>query len=166
MAIQADTSARTELSSLLGKLRRARQARSALPQHRLAALLAVTEKSLQDWELGRDSPTLAHLVRWSRELGYRLHIDDHEFAPAPATSAARLPASREPDWELLEIARLAEALRDARRCRNVLQAALAEQLGVTRWSVTRWECAQVHPRPLALITWARALDCGVRLLRS
>jgi DNA-binding transcriptional regulator YiaG len=160
MVMQPDAAANAELAELLEKLRRTRQRSGSLTQQGLAEVLKVRTGSVQDWELGRDSPTMIHLIRWVRVLGFHLVVDDRL---GPAEHPPRAIPGDGFTWEMLEIARLATALAQARKRRGIRQANLAAQLGVSRWSITRWESAQGHPRPIGLVAWARALECRIRL---
>ena len=151
--------AAAELTALLIGLKHTRQRRGDMPQRRLAEILEVAANSVQDWELLRDTPTLQHMILWARELGYRLEVRDDQLPAAPEPRLEGTDAH-----EARELARIALTLRAARRHRGLRQDQLAERLTVSRWSVIRWERAQVFPRPITLLRWAITLGCRVQLV--
>lgn len=151
--------AATELTALLIRLKHTRRQRGDMSQRRLAEILEVAVNSVQDWELLRDTPTLPHMILWARELGYRLDIHDDLLPAAPETG----PEDTDPH-EVREYTRMALALRTARRHRGIRQDQLAERLKVSRWSVIRWEQAQVFPRPITFLRWAIGVGCRVQLV--
>ncbi|NUP49479.1 MAG: transcriptional regulator, partial [Catenulispora sp.] len=159
--LRVETSVRQDFSELLSQLRSARRA-AGLPQRSLAARLDVSNTSLADWETGKDDPTMAHLIRWATELGFRLAIVDPRHSPA--VSCVELEDDE--SWEQHEMRRLAAALWTRRRSRKMSQTALADRVGVGRISMQRWESAQVFPRPIAFLAWAGALECSVALHES
>jgi transcriptional regulator with XRE-family HTH domain len=159
--MRLDELAVAELAALLTVLKRTRQRRGDMSQRRLAEILEVAVNSVQDWELRRDSPTLPHLIRWARELGYRLDVHDDQMPSTPRTDA-RFEDSA--SHEVREYARMASILRSARGRRGIRQDQLAERLGVSRWSVIRWEGVRVFPRPIGFVRWALAVGCRVQLV--
>jgi transcriptional regulator with XRE-family HTH domain len=150
--------AAAELTALLIGLKHTRQRRGDMSQRRLAEILEVAVTSVQDWELLRDTPTLPHMILWAHELGYRLEIRDDQLPARPETRLKEGDSR-----EVREYARMALALRAARRHRGIRQDQLAERLKVSRWSVIRWERAQVFPRPITFLRWAIGVGCRVQL---
>ena len=159
MAMRADGVARAGLARIVQELRVARLTRSDLPQQVLAARLEVVPGSVIDWEAGRDDPTMHHLIRWVQALDLSLAIYDSSGLRRDDIVDAMDGESRVSG----EIRRLASALRAVRMEDGVSQSEIADKLGVHRWSISRWECAQGHPRPVGLLTWAHTLTCEVKL---
>ncbi len=167
MTLISNQAVQEQLTALLRELQQVRRQRGDLPQTVLAARLDVVTHSVADWEAGRDSPTTPHLIEWSRALGLRVAITDADGGEIPATVDVDADSPRgESDEPLVEseLRRLSNALRAARARRELSQAALAAELGVNRRSITRWENAEVYPRPIGFVLWARVLECDVRLL--
>jgi transcriptional regulator with XRE-family HTH domain len=156
--------ARFELDALIATLVRARKHHGHLTQRRLAESLGLAVNSVQDWELRRDTPTLPHLIRWARKLGFRLDVED-DGSPEPPQPPPPAPAGRPGPNRVPDYARLVATLRAKRRHLRIRQEDLADQLGVHRGQVIRWEHARTHPPPMTFIAWAHALGCRVRLAR-
>lgn len=159
--MRLDELAATELTALLIALKHARHRRGDMPQRSLAEILEVAVNSVQDWELLRDSPTLPHMILWARELGYRLDVDDDQTPPRPEPGPS---LEDDASHEVREFARMATALRAARRHRRIHQDQLAKLLQVSRGSIIRWERVQVFPRPITLVRWALAVGCHIQLV--
>jgi transcriptional regulator with XRE-family HTH domain len=133
-----------------------------MTQRRLAKIVGVSVITVQEWEAGRDIPTMIHLIRLAREFGFRLAIIDRTGQESRHAG----DASAEESWESREIRRLALTLRALRVRADIVQSDLAVLLGVSEWSITRWESFQGNPRPIGLFVWAEALGGTVRLLRG
>ncbi|GAA2011723.1 hypothetical protein GCM10009839_02400 [Catenulispora yoronensis] len=160
MAPLTDAAVQEEVAVLTVQLTAARVQRGDLPQHRLASLLGVSTNSVIDWESGRESLTVRHLIVWARALMLRLVIVD--------TLGARvhLPLVRDrgEDWDTYELRRLITTLRDIRKAGDRLtQIEVARRAGVGQTSLRHWETLTTAPRTFSLIRWAMALDCGIRL---
>lgn len=136
----------------------ARQA-AGLSREALGRVLSVSSRTLQDWEKCYDSPSLTHLFRWARELGFRIGIVDRLAEPEspPATPDDDAP------WELQEMRRLAPPLKSRRMARKISQTDLGLIVGVSRSALQRWEDNEQLPRVIALIVWADRLDFVVEL---
>jgi len=163
VTLRGDPQARAEFAALVCELRAARSSRSDLPQRLLAARLDVAPGSLVDWELGRDVPTMVHLIRWARELNLILQIAQQ--GQEPVRDQQPQPRTRE-GWEMRELRRLVLALHAARVAEKRSQADIAAALGVNRWSISQWESGNGNPRPVGLLAWARALSRVVRLVST
>lgn len=163
MALRGDPQVQAELAGLVRELRAARSSRSDLPQRLLAARLDVTPGSLVDWEVGRDAPTMVHLIRWARELNLTLQIAQR--GQDPIRDQESQPRTCE-GWEMRELRRLVLALHAARLAERLSQADVAAELGVHRWSISQWESGHGNPRPIGLLAWARALSRVVRLVSA
>ena len=161
LALYVDPQARAELSRLVRQLRIARSSHGDLPQRVLAERLDIAPGSLVDWEVERDAPTMFHLVRWAYELNLIFEIVELD-RDLPCERVYTAPPGD--TWEAAEMRRLAMKLHAARLSEQRSQAELAAQIGVNRWSISRWESGHGHPRPLGLLVWARALKRSVQLL--
>jgi transcriptional regulator with XRE-family HTH domain len=63
-----------ELAILIEPLVTARKAQGNLTQHRLSKILGVSANSVSEWESGRESLTLTHLIAWARSLKFRVTV--------------------------------------------------------------------------------------------
>ncbi|MEY9931144.1 transcriptional regulator with XRE-family HTH domain [Catenulispora sp. GP43] len=158
MEPRGSTGARRRLNEIQSQLLSARHD-AGLTQLTLSALVGVASRSLRDWEKGRDTPSLRHLINWANALEFRLAIVD------PLTNTPHSPVASQDDdpFEIHELRRLTMPLESIRRQRELSQGDLALLLGVSRSSVQRWEDAEKFPRPATLIAWAGRLKCAVRL---
>lgn len=158
MEPRGSAGARRRLNEIQSQLLSARHD-AGLTQLTLSALVGVASRSLRDWEKGRDTPSLRHLINWAHALKFRLAIVD------PSRNRRYSPAASDDDapFEIHELRRLAMPLESIRRERDLSQGDLALLLGVSRSSVQRWEDAEKFPRPTTLIAWAGRLKCAVRL---
>lgn len=144
----------TEVSDILRRLASTRQD-LGMTRDEIATQLAVGRSTVREWEHTHQVPTLAHLVTWSQLLGSRIILLDPSgkvLRPTLARRTRETHASR-------ETRRLALALRNQRRAREHSQQWLAEQLGITRPSVSRLENAGTTPRVQALAHWAALFHC-------
>jgi transcriptional regulator with XRE-family HTH domain len=121
--------------------------------------LRIAVSSLNDWEAGRDAPTLVNLIRWARVFDLRVAIcDERGDRPLPASIIGTGLA-----WESCEAQRMVRSLCDVRRERLITQLELSQRLDVADATVLRWEHARRYPRMLTLLRWARELGCVVQL---
>lgn len=160
MALRVDARTRAELDALVHELKIARSNHDNLSQRLLAEHLGVTPGSIVDWEVGRDSPTMFHLIRWAHALSLVLRVTERGREPQRyQVTEPELSDSRD-EYEMRE---LAIALHAARLAQSRSQGDVAAELGVNRWSISRWESGQGHPRPIGLLAWANALRRAVIL---
>jgi len=148
-----ESQARADVFALVRQLDRARQD-AGWTQRVLAERLGVTPGTVVDWVVGRDAPTMEHLILWAREVGLVVRVTRGGKVLAPDVPYAL-------EFQAREMRRLAVALCGVRG--KVSQSALAGRVGVHRWSVMRWESGQGNPRPVRLLIWAAVLGCGVGL---
>lgn len=135
-----------------------RRARGSTTQRQLAENLGLAVNSVQDWELLRDWPTVPHLICWARKVGLQLLVKDDQCSSA-VEAAVEADAACEGEYVVL-----AAALRRARLHRGIEQETLARRIGVSRWSVIRWESGTRYPRSCSdLLVWVDALGCALRL---
>jgi len=152
--------AESDLGDLVYVLILARRGHSVFRRRlALAAHLGVAVSTLNDWEAGRDAPTLLHLIRWARVFDLCLAICDADGDyPLPESAGGD-----DQNWEVREARRLLYALGEIRRGLSVTQLQLGGRLDVTETTVLRWERARRHPRLLSLMDWARELGCVIQL---
>ena len=160
MALRVDARTRAELNALVHELKIARSNHGNLPQRLLAERLGVTPGSIVDWEVGRDSPTMFHLIRWAHALSLGLRVTERGRDPL-RYQTSELETSD--SWDEYEMRELAIALHAARLAQGRSQGDVAAEIGVDRRSISRWESGQGHPRPIGLLTWANALRRAVIL---
>ena len=55
-----------------------------------------------------------------------------------------------PEWSLQD------RMRKARESAGLDQTQIGEQIGVSRVSVSSWECGRIEPKPVILMAWAMA----------
>ena len=125
------------------ELKIARSDHGDLSRRVLAERLGVTSGSIVDWEAGRDSPTMFHLIRWAHVLGLVLRVAEQGREPLRYQRSE--PEVREP-WDVCEMRELAIALHAARLAEGRSQADVAAELGVNRWSISQWEI-RARPSP-------------------
>ena len=147
------------VAALSSDLRAARQSIPGLTQARLGALLAVTARTVREWEASREHPTMHHLIRWCHELGFRLLVVEYSGTEPQVELAPRAGES----WAQREARRVAAVLKGARVRRSVTQKLLATRLGISLASMKRWESAAGHPRALGLFRWAGFLEYSIQL---
>lgn len=153
--------AEPDVADLIYVLVQARRAQSDDARRPLALRLGVSVSTVTDWEVGRDTPTVLHLIQWARDFGLRLAIcDDYGDRSLP-----ELVALEGESWESCEVRRIGATLHDLRRVRELTQSAVASALGISALTVLRWEQARQVPRLRLLVRWARSLG-GVVQLRS
>lgn len=160
MVLRVDARSRARLDALVRELRIARSGRGDLSQRVLAERVGVSSGSIVDWEVGRDSPTMFHLIRWAHALSLVLRVTRLGGEPV---RYQRCESEVRGPWDVCEMRGLALALHAARLAEGRSQGDVAAELGVNRWSVSRWESGQGHPRPIGLLVWANALRCAVVL---
>ncbi|MEY9929896.1 transcriptional regulator with XRE-family HTH domain [Catenulispora sp. GP43] len=149
-----------DLGDLVYVLILARRKHGVLRRRRdLAAHLGVAVSTLNDWEAGRDAPTLLHLIRWARVFNLRLTICSAD-GDYPLTESV---ADAEQAWDVRQARRLFRTLTEIRNRLPMTQLELARRLEVTDATVLRWEHGRRHPRLLALLRWTRELGCVVQL---
>jgi transcriptional regulator with XRE-family HTH domain len=155
-----DRAAESDLADLVYVLVLARRGHSDLRRRRvLATHLRIAVSSLNDWESGRDAPTLLNLIRWARVFDLRVAIcGESGDRPLPASTTSVGLA-----WESREAGLIVGSLCDVRRERRITQHELGQRLDVTAATVLRWEHARRYPRMLTLLRWARELGCVVQL---
>ena len=158
MGLRVNTAARRRLHAIQSQLMAARQT-AGLSREALGKALNVSSRTLQDWEKCYDSPSLTHLLKWARELGFRIGLVDRLAGAEPS---APTPDDDAP-WELQEMRRLAPPLKSRRMARKISQTDLGLIIGVSRSSLQRWEDGEQLPRMIALIVWADRLDLVVEL---
>lgn len=147
-AILGAVDAHTELTALIDELRHTRLTRG-IAQGWIATRVGVAPGSVTDWEAHRDVPSSEHWLEWIDGLDLALRVIYDGRAITPEQSG---------------VAGLLEAMWILRRERGVTQDWVAQQMGVTRWSVIRWEARKGNPRPLGLLKWAHALGGRVVLI--
>ena len=157
--LQIDLALVVELAGLTAKLRALRIGRAGLTQQALGERLRVAGGTVSDWELGRDYPTLAHLLAWCRQLEVRLLV----IGPGGQRLRPRLELRAGEKWAARESRRLATALRAERLALRRSPLWLATRLGTTRSTVSRWENSMSTPRVLVLTQWASVLGCSLAL---
>lgn len=163
LVAEADVCRELELVAAL--LTAERRSCDGFSQQKLAAALGVSANTVTEWESGRESLTLCHLVAWAWTFGLRVVIVD------ASGYELRYPLPREDDeaWGVYELRRLTGALRDVRRVRRgsvgSTQLDVARKAGVSRSSILNWETLVTPPQTLGLIRWAAALGFRIRLAR-
>jgi transcriptional regulator with XRE-family HTH domain len=158
MGLRVNAAVQRRLNAVQSQLLAARLAAGLLRED-LASTLGISSGTLRDWEMRYGTPSLANMLSWARELGFRLAVVDRLAEPEPASSA---PDDDAP-WEVREMHRLAPQLKSRRLTRKISQTDLGLICGVTRSSLQRWEDAEQLPRLIALIVWADRLDLAVEL---
>lgn len=152
--------AESDLGDLVYVLTLARRRDGALRRRRdLAAHLGVAVSTLNDWEAGRDAPTLLNLIRWASVFDLRIAICNAR-GDYPLTESV---ADADQAWEVRQARRLFRALAEIRNRLSMTQLELAQSLEVTDATVLRWEHGRRHPRLLALLRWTRELGWVVQL---
>lgn len=157
----ADLAVHREVTVLIDLLVKSRRIRGDLPQQRLATMLGVSTRTVQDWEAAQDAPTVRHLIAWAHLLALRIAVVDG------LDRQIRCPLVRErgEEYEVFETRRLAAILRDLREAvPRLTQREVARLAGVSRLSILRWENLETFPRTTGLVRWAHALDCRIRLV--
>lgn len=152
--------AESDLGDLVYVLILARRRHDIFRRRRdLAAYLGIAVSTLNDWEAGRDAPTLLNLIRWARVFSFRLAIcdADGDYLLSEQAADAAQP------WDSSEARRLLQTLGEIRRSLSITQLGLAGRLDVTDATVLRWEHARRHPRLLVLLQWARELGYVIQL---
>lgn len=160
MMLAHEQAAVSDLGDLVYVLIQARRSHEIFRRRRdLASHLGIAVSTLNDWEAGRDAPTLLNLIRWARVFNLRLTIcNAHGDYPLPES-----PADADQAWDVSEARRLLQALGEIRRGLPITQLGLATRLDVTDATILRWEHARRHPRLLALLGWTRKLGCVIQL---
>lgn len=149
-----------DLGDLVYVLIQARRGNERFRRKRdLAAHLDVAVSTLNDWEAGRDAPTLLNLIRWARVFNLRLALCDEHGDCLLFDS----PAESDQAWVAAEAQHLLTCLGQIRTRLLITQLGLAGLLGVTGATVLRWEHDRRHPRLLVLLRWTRKLGRVVQL---
>ena len=147
---------RAQWSEVVAELRRAR---GDATQRQLAEQLGLAVNSVQDWELLRDWPTVPHLFCWARAVGVQVLVEDEQHS-----GSVEVAVGVAAPFEAREYLVVAAVLRRARVYRGIDQELLAKRIGVSRFSVIRWESGRRYPRSCRdLLAWADALGCALRL---
>ena len=158
MALRVNAAAQRRSNAIQSQLLAARET-TGQSRESLSEILEVSNRTLRDWERRYESPSFTNLLRWARELGFRLAIVDRRGGPEPP----RATAEDDAPWEVQEIRRLAPPLKSRRLARKISQTDLGLIIGVSRSSLQRWEDGEQLPRLIALIVWADRLDLTVEL---
>lgn len=158
--MHSDRAAERDLADLVYVLILARREHGAFRRRRdLAERLGVAVSTLNDWEAGRDAPTLLNLIRWARVFNLRVAICNAD-GDYPLTESA---VDADQPWDVRQARRLFRALAQIRTRLSMTQLELATSLEVTDATVLRWEHGRRHPRLLVLLRWTRELGCVVQL---
>jgi transcriptional regulator with XRE-family HTH domain len=158
MGLRVNAAVQRRSNAIQLQLLAAREA-AGLSRETLSEILKVSNRTLRDWERRYDSPSFTNLLKWARELGFRLAIVDRLGEPEPFPAA---PEDGAP-WEVQEMRRLAPPLKSRRLARKISQTDLGLIIGVSRSSLQRWEDGEQLPRLIALIVWADRLDLALEL---
>jgi transcriptional regulator with XRE-family HTH domain len=146
------------LSGLVRELAAARRQRG-ISQGALAARLELSQITVGDWEVERDTPLCGHFLLWACALGLAVVLTDESGrVRAVIKPPKRGRVSGERAYRLL-----AAALREVRENKEITQQQVADKLGVSQWTVRMWESAQRTPRLSNLAAWAEVLGCRVEL---
>lgn len=94
------------------------------------------------------------LIRRTRRIDH--HINDHRNYTPPEPSSAPTPEPEpSPEPAPIETKTFPEILKSHRTARHMSQEYLAEQLGVTRQAVSKWESGTSEPSTANLLALAK-----------
>jgi DNA-binding XRE family transcriptional regulator len=127
----------------------------------LAQNLGVSRRSIVEWEHVRTVPNIRLFIQWAQVLGFRLQVWELHTGDRYAMTVS----SGDESFEVRESAFLVDVLRQLRAGHRITQEVLADRLGMTAWSISRYELAREQPHMITLIAWCAALGCNILLVR-
>lgn len=136
-----------KLTNFPQKLREERKKRG-YTQEEMAKLLAIGQSAYAKWENGRTEPTLDNIIKLANILDvtvdYLLGRSDN-FSNTIVLSKNNMKS-------------LSKRLKELRLEKNQTQQQLADELGVNRVNVTRWEKGNTEPSFSKLIELSKLLN--------
>jgi len=126
-----------------------------LTQDEFAARIGVSRQTVSKWESGTAYPDLKNL---------QTLCDFFEISPDLLLNDARAPEGAEEGSYPIDFSSLGNCIRNLRIARDIGQEQLAELLGVSRQSVSKWENGAAIPKTELLLDLARVLNTDLSKL--
>lgn len=158
---QLTASQRRHLDTLKQQLRATRKDKG-LTGRDLSDRLGIALPTIRNWETGSQLPLMRNCFLWAAALGLEFFVEDTR----DARQQFRTPPQQDESLEKREMRRLGHALKLARVDLRMTQSEVAEKVGVNALTLGTWERAYTYPYIAALLVWAGAVGCSIKLRQA